>query len=991
MSGGVVKLAVMTGRFALVVGSQCEQMGNLTFTEKYARDLFDALKRAGWQTPGNEPVIDPSTAELKTSVVDALGAAHKARATLLIAFIGHGMANPNLGFFLMAKDSSPIEPTYETAFHLGYVLQQKLEYCNRLDGLILLIDACEAGQGIAEAAEGWLNILALNRSRMDMLVASGTGNAYDGCFTKTILSIFAKGLNGCGDNLLCGNLQATINNTCIAKARHLTFSGATAVSNTPVQQATYVSEDLGLWLVPNVARSRDAITGRPTAGRIDQLLRGVIVTNSMREQLSAIEDAGFQPLRLVIGAVGSGKSTILALLIRPKKAEELGIELCVASNYIKAAVFLDTNSTLETLAAELAAQMAITVTGFSAAQTAVAEELPSDEIEEDSAWERLVMQPLLRCRTAGTIHLIVDGLDQPQLGARDQIIDAVLQLTADARAKEFRHVRLIAGLRSGQGIDNRPEFGETPRIEVAPPTWEDIAQAVNKGSSQSTPADQLAALVDDSTSGGWLTARLIYELAEHISVTTRFGNLNDLVATRITIGLDADSTGVAGKLLSLVAAAGVGPVLPICLLFAALSEPDKALSYSTIRDVVVPFGTFVSRGHPGVDNETLGVSHQALLKPIVDYLNDHGYAAADAHRALIDAYQHHFATTSKDSDSDPTGNDAHAYWTGAAPRHYLEGGESHGAVEFLESLDTARAADNRDRWASWLPTFTAILGADHPDTFEIRNNLAHWRGEAGDADGALAEFEALLRDQKRVLNDDDPNIFDTRNNLASWRGDTGDANGALAEFNALLRDQKRVLNDDDHPDIFDTRNNLAHWRGEAGDADGALAEFEALLRDQKRVLNDDDHRDILTTRNNLASWRGRAGDEAGAVAELEMLLPDLVQDLGAYDELTLTTRSNYAHWRGKAGDISGAIDELVRLLPEQERELGVDHPDTLRTRSNLAQFRGEKGDARGAVAEYEALLRDRVRVLGARHPDTSGTRSKLEYWRGKVMDAGAPK
>ncbi|WP_172401669.1 tetratricopeptide repeat protein [Mycobacterium paraense] len=912
-------------------------MGNLSFTEKCAHDLYDALKEAGWKTPENKPVIDPSTADLTKSVVDALGAAHKARATLLIAFIGHGIANPNLGFFLMAKDSLPAKLSYSTAFHMGYVLQQELEYCNRLDGLILLIDACETGQGITEAAEGWLKILALNRSRMDMLVASGTGSAYDGCFTRTILSIFKNGLNGSGDNLLCGNLQATINNTCVAKAQHLEFSGATASG-----------EDLGLWLVPNVARSRDAVTGRPTAGRIDQLLSRVIVTNSMRKQLSAIEDAGSSPLRLVVGAAGSGKSTILALLIRPKKAEELGIGLGVADNYIKGAVFLDTNSTLETLAAELATQMAVTVAGFPAARTAVAEELLRGETQEDSAWEMLVIQPLLRCNMVGPVHLIVDGLDQPQLGERDRIISAVLQLTAHARAKEFRHVRLIVGVRSRQRIDNRPEFTESPRIEVTPPTWEDIAHAVSKGTNQSTPADRLAKLVNESSSGGWLIARLIYELADRIPGAAPFGNLDELVTARIGIGLDADTTGLAGRLLSLVVAAGVGPVLPICLLFAALTEREKALSYSMIRDVVVAFGTFVSRGHPGVDNETLGVSHQALLKPTGDYLDTRGYAAADAHNALISAYRRVVAETTNDANSDQARKDARAYWTSAAPRHYLEAGKPHDAIEFLESLDTARAADNRDRWTSWLSTFTAALGADHADTFEIRNNSAYWRGEAGDAAGALEEFKDLLRDQKQVLNNDL------------------------------------------HPDILDTRNNLAHWRGEAGDAAGALEEFKDLLRDQERVLKNDLHPDILTTRINVASWRGRSGDEAGAVADLKMLLPNLVQVLGAADEVTLTARSNYAHWRGKNGDMRGAVDELKKLLPDQQRELSADHPDTLRTRSNLAQFQGETGDARGAVVEYEAVLRDRVRVLGARHPDTLATRSKLEYWREKVMDEGPP-
>ena len=111
------------------------------------------------------------------------------------------------------------------------------------------------------------------------------------------------------------------------------------------------SGDRGLWLVRNIARSRDAVTGRPAAGLVDQLTTGVIATGSVRETLAAIEESGAARLRLIVGAPGSGKSTLLAVLIRPKIVDTLDI----ADDYIKAAVFLDKTSTLESLTAELAA------------------------------------------------------------------------------------------------------------------------------------------------------------------------------------------------------------------------------------------------------------------------------------------------------------------------------------------------------------------------------------------------------------------------------------------------------------------------------------------------------------------------------------------------------------------------------------------------------------------------------------------------------------
>ena len=57
-------------------------------------------------------------------------------------------------------------------------------------------------------------------------------------------------------------------------------------------------------------------------------------------------------------------------------------------------------------------------------------------------------------------------------------------------------------------------------------------------------------------------------------------------------------------------------------------------------------------------------------------------------------------------------------------------------------------------------------GAEHPDTLAIRANLAFWRGAAGDAVGAAAEFAALLPIQERVLGAEHPNTLTTRANLA---------------------------------------------------------------------------------------------------------------------------------------------------------------------------------------------------------------------------------
>ena len=192
-----------------------------------------------------------------------------------------------------------------------------------------------------------------------------------------------------------------------------------------------------------------------------------------------------------------------------------------------------------------------------------------------------------------------------------------------------------------------------------------------------------------------------------------------------------------------------------------------------------------------------------------------------------------------------------------------------------------------------------VLSSEHPDTLGTRGNLANWRGEAGDAAGAVAAYEDLLADRLRVQGADHPGTLITRNNLARWRGEAGDAPGAVAAYEQLLADQERVLSSE-HPHTLATRGNLAHRLGQAGDAPGAVAAYEQLLADQERVLGHD-HPFTLTTCHNLAHWQGQADDAVGAAAAFEKVLFDRLRVLGPDHPHTHGTRLKLAYWRQRAG------------------------------------------------------------------------------------------
>ena len=68
-----------------------------------------------------------------------------------------------------------------------------------------------------------------------------------------------------------------------------------------------------------------------------------------------------------------------------------------------------------------------------------------------------------------------------------------------------------------------------------------------------------------------------------------------------------------------------------------------------------------------------------------------------------------------------------------------------------------------------------MLGPDHPATLTARRHLARWRGDSGDAAGAVDALQRLLADCLRILGPDHPDTLLTRSNLTQWRGREGDA------------------------------------------------------------------------------------------------------------------------------------------------------------------------------------------------------------------------
>ena len=286
-----------------------------------------------------------------------------------------------------------------------------------------------------------------------------------------------------------------------------------------------------------------------------------------------------------------------------------------------------------------------------------------------------------------------------------------------------------------------------------------------------------------------------------------------------------------------------------------------------------------------------------------------------------------------------------------------------------------RLAEAIDAWEELLPDCQRVLGADHPDTLTVRNNLAIAYKSVGRFGEAIELFEQVLGEREGLLGPDHPDTLAVRNNLASAYKSVGRFGEAIDAWEELLPDCQRVLGAD-HPVTLTVRDNLASAYRSVRRFGEAIELFERVLADRVRVLGPDQP-DTLTTRNNLASAYKSVGRFGEAIDAWEELLPDCQRVLGADHPVTLTVRDNLAGAYRSVGRFGEAIDAWEKLLPDYQRVLGADHPDTLSVRNNLAvayRFVGRFGEA---IELFERVLADRVRVLGPDQPDTLATRNSL--------------
>jgi Caspase domain/Tetratricopeptide repeat len=940
------------GRNLLVIGSQCEGLPELSFLPDVATELYEAMTdpERGACQPALDPsglVIDPTVAEAKQAIRAAFERAAKDEATLLLAFMGHGEQVTEDGdFYFLPTDAEANSPDDDTALNL--VSQVKgLRRRYETDGLVVLLDTCYSGMGAVAAGRVWPS-LSLEEFRFEFLAATADRSAFDGCFSKSLIQWVQTGMSGGASVLRCEAVREALKERCPNQ----------------VPQHVYYQGDPGLFLARNVAPEVRAnpLVGIPAADNAAALTVWFQPTADLER---VVEFSQRQPLMAVVGDAGAGKSAIAAALIRPEVAPGI-----VPPRFAQAAVFASESSTPAQVAMDLSGQLGRSVPGFTELARSFERAASEEEWNGLDALHRHVVGPLT-LHKGGAVRIILDAIDQlPEDSSA--AVRAALPVLADMG------VRTVVTTRPDAWLPGRTEqlhIGAADSVAVG-------AFLANRGIGE-----EVAHKISVLASGNWLVVSLLADLVSGLgfdvaSFSASPGSIYDATLSSMGAGESQTWENEYRPILTVLAAAGTGPVLPMPLLQLASEKLGGPPRIGSVRDTLVRLRRLVVRGRPGTEEEQVGLFHPTLET----------YLSAPGARYSIDVRQGHgaihqaideLAPLARHDPADPL----HRYAAQMEPEHLWAIGEYQGVTSSLAARASVIPAENLRRWRSWEARFAAQVGKTHPETLNARGSIAAWTGEAGDARGALQLSQELLTEEERVLGPDHPHTLATRGYIATSTGATGDARGALQLSQELLTDRERVLGPD-HPDTLAARGSVAGWTGQAGDARGALRLSKELLTDQERMLGPE-HPDTLAARNNIAIWTGLAGNARRALRLLQELLPDLERVLGQDNPTTLAARANIAEWTGRRGVLRGplALRLWQELLPDLDRVLGPDHPATFSARGNIAAWTGRRGDARGALRLLQELLPDLDRVLGQDNPTILAARNNIAHWTGEAGDA----
>ncbi|MGY1636892.1 tetratricopeptide repeat protein [Geodermatophilus sp. SYSU D00742] len=259
-------------------------------------------------------------------------------------------------------------------------------------------------------------------------------------------------------------------------------------------------------------------------------------------------------------------------------------------------------------------------------------------------------------------------------------------------------------------------------------------------------------------------------------------------------------------------------------------------------------------------------------------------------------------------------------------------------------------------------------------------------------------FKEVLRHRVRLLGQDHEETLQTRNQLAVVLRDRGHLTPARDQFRAVEEGRRGLLHPDErdtHRDVLSTRNQLAGTLYRMGDHQGAVDIWTDVLARRRRVLGPNHYLTHVVMqhlgRNELDAARRDPANRAEHLAAAERRLTDLRDRLKRkYGDRTndqvLGTGTLLARVSYERGDVDAATEQFSEVLAQQEVLLGPENLWTVETvyRRGLAHL------AAGRLDEAEADLRRAYHVRTAKlapgATDVAEARAALDQVRRRRLD-----
>ncbi|RYP10933.1 hypothetical protein DL764_000369 [Monosporascus ibericus] len=245
----------------------------------------------------------------------------------------------------------------------------------------------------------------------------------------------------------------------------------------------------------------------------------------------------------------------------------------------------------------------------------------------------------------------------------------------------------------------------------------------------------------------------------------------------------------------------------------------------------------------------------------------------------------------------------------------------------------------------------AVLGQEHPFTFDSMNNLANVLDSQGKYEEAEQMHRQALELTEAVLGQEHPSTLNSMNNLALVFRSQGKYEEAEQMHRQALK-LKEVVLGREHPSTLNSMNNLANVLDSKGKYEEAEQMHRQALKLREAVLGRE-HPSTLDSMNNLANVLGSQGkyEEAEQMHRQALELTEAV--LGREHPSTLDSKNNLANVLDSQGKYEEAEQMHRQALELTEAVLGREHPSTLNSMNNLANVLGNQGK----YAEAEQLFR----------------------------------